>query len=498
MYDSTPTTYHLNDSLWNGEKGSFTLDQLPLPADKKVIISLYDKEGITKAVSSELVPVGKSTKNVACNTASPALGFHFSADDALRRCATFNFLASATAVPPLTVYGFVAGGDVFARPSTTNETRYGVLVDMPAGIDLVYWVTDSRNQSGGITDRLTVLTSETSDCVTDTSPNVRDNVPTEIDPNAGKMSMWAIIGAAAGTVVVLGGLAGIIILKKRRSRARYQGVAVAEPYHADNAEEGRGPGWRRSQRISRLPSIAVLTPIRERHDGGIVASPSTAHHSPSPLGHYPPSPITAYPASPTSPYRMPTSPSAATSAEALGYFVPHSPHVGPSGSDPFLTPTPSRRTTAYEPSVDEHGAGPSRGPSRQPSTPRFIQHTDGGALPPREPEEEQDIVELPPMYVDTRPAPIRAAAARTGPSGKSAAPATPATPATPTATPATPTPVVVPPPTTQDEELEKPGMRFPPSPLDNLPPWNGRPLESTAAAVGDAEGSSRRLPQTPS
>jgi hypothetical protein len=486
VYDTTPTIYHLNDTLWNGEKGTFTLDHLPLPADKKVIISLYDKDGITKAVSSELVTVGKSSKNVDCNTASPALGFHFSADDALRRCATFNFLASSTVVPPLTVYGFIAGGDVFVRSSTTNETRYGVLVDMPAGIDLVYWVTDSRNQSGGITDRLTVLTSESADCVTDTSPNVRDYVVTEIDPNASKMSMWAIIGAAVGTVVILGGIAGIIVIKKRRSRARYQGVAVAEPYHADDAEEPRRPGWRRSQRISRLPSVAVLAPVRERHDGGIVASPSTAHHLPSPLGHYPPSPITAYPASPTSPYRMPTLPSAAASAEGLGYFAPNSPHVGPSGSDPFLTPslTPSRRTTAYEVSIDDHSAGPSsHAPSRQPSTPRFIQHTDGGALPPREPEEEQDIVELPPMYVDTRPAPVRAASAAAGPStsGKSAPPA----------------PIVVS-PSTQDEELEKPGMRFPPSPLDNLPPWNGRPNETMAEAVGDAEGSSRRLPQPPS
>lgn len=116
-------------------------------------------------------------------------------------------------------------------------------------------------------------------------------------------------------------------------------------------------------------------------------------------------------------------------------------HEGAFDSDPSLTPDPflgepTPRTPSSFASQQQQQPGASRrsstskvpyGAGGRPSLghPRFILHTDAGAVAE---QQEEDIVELPPMYVDTRSAVSQQGAGASGSSSKQKIPPPPPIP----------------------------------------------------------------------
>ena len=359
----------MEDKTWDGKKGTFTIDNLPLGSKKRFILTMYDKSGILSAVSSEILTVGLPIKNATCDTNPNPAQFTFSVDDALRQCGMYNFYAynGAGVTLPITVYGIIAGGTVFQRRAGATDERHPVLVDLPTGTNLVYWMTDARNQSGGLTDVLSVLSSEDTSCITADSPKVTGDGPTALEPDASELSTGAIAAAVVGTLIAFVAIGAFIFIRKRKTNANNSGV-LPEPFEA-------GHGRQASRFSRRRRSVDLLAANQQGyHQAAGIPSPLT------PARNYP------------------------------GYQDPSFNSTDPSfAPDPFVgEPTPHTVTSFQIQQESEVGVPPStrrsstsKGQLRTPGTPRFILHTDAGVVEPREPEDDE-VVELPPMYSDTR------------------------------------------------------------------------------------------------
>ncbi|KAH7104463.1 hypothetical protein BKA62DRAFT_692310 [Auriculariales sp. MPI-PUGE-AT-0066] len=358
-----PTVVSIPDSAWNGKKGSHTIDQLQLKSGKRFILTMYDKTGFVNGVSSNVLTVGTSNSKAACNTTDKAVAFLYNADDALRQCTDFRFYGYPNAQLPITVWGIIAG--------------FTVNVDVKGGTDMVWWMTDARNRSGGLTDVQPVLSAENTACLTATSPHETEGGPSAMEPDINQLSTGAIAAAVIGTLIAFFAIGAFVFIRKRKRRSDQGGVA-AEPFDPGHA--------RQTARFSRRvhPSVDLLAVNRDGYRQAGLASPSTPSRSQAGHGH------------------------SNSGGDDIGqtqdsHFDSTDPSYAP---DPFVGESTPRTMTSFhtQQSSDPQTRRSSYNkatPLRTPVTPRFILHTDAGGLEDHPPGEDE-VVELPPMYTDTR------------------------------------------------------------------------------------------------
>ncbi|KZW00634.1 hypothetical protein EXIGLDRAFT_745473 [Exidia glandulosa HHB12029] len=414
-----PTIVKLPDDAWNGNKGSYTIEQLSVAAGKEFIMTLYDKSGFVKGVNSPVLSVGSSLTNKTCDTTDKSPDFTYGAPDALTQCLNYRFTDYGTATKPITVNGIIAGGSIFQRTSQPTDEEFLTQVDIHAGTRLIFWMQDAKGRSGGATEILSVLNSPDATCIKPSSPGTTQGAtPSQIPAGSdGGASTGAIAAAVIGTLIAFVAIGAFIFMRRRRQRSRNSGGVIADPYVAGHS--------RQSSRFSRrTPSVDLLSASRsgyERTPG--FSTPTTPSRS---FNGHPP---------------FPNSTSGGETGRAHEGAFDSDPSLTP---DPFLgEPTPRTPSSFASQQQQQQQGGPV--PSRRSSTskapygasgrptygqPRFILHTDAGALE-EHPQEEADIVELPPMYVDTRSTASRealASAASGSGSGKQRIPPPPPIP----------------------------------------------------------------------
>ncbi|KAL4069669.1 hypothetical protein V8B97DRAFT_609936 [Scleroderma yunnanense] len=232
---SVPIFYSVPSTAYSGNKGSYTISQLPLPQGTQFVLTMSDSTGFATGGTSDLITVGgPSSSN--CNTTSPSLPYFFSVSPSSpQQCASSTFFGYQGAVLPVTVWGIIPGGQSFVVQAGVSTANCSWTTDVPAGTSIIFSVIDADNRTGG-TSGLEVVQPGDSSCLNSNSPSSTPSVPQSSTPTAftttsaspsqtssntpSKISTATIIGVAAGGVVALAALAFLGLFLARKGRAR--------------------------------------------------------------------------------------------------------------------------------------------------------------------------------------------------------------------------------------------------------------------------------------
>ncbi|KAF9270154.1 hypothetical protein L218DRAFT_982784 [Marasmius fiardii PR-910] len=380
----TPRNISIPQSAFDNGMGSFSA-QIPFPQGQKFILTMSDGTGFATGGNTEVLTVG-SSKGGSCNTTDPGVAYIFELNSALQQCRTFTFSNYPNAVQPVTIIvgsfttpttplsediqvpiqGIVPGGTSFVLQPPMNSVAYDWTANVYNGTSIVFLMVDSQGRQGGSSDIRTVQVSDDISCINSNSPSstmVASPTSTSESPTStspGSQSSSTPIAAIAGTVI--GGLVflavvitmGLFCLKRRndtRSHNRW----------------GGGTDFRR--RSGRL---------RGDNDG----PESLSQHY-----IYTPTPHT------TNPFSSPSE----LDVSSHGYGSSRSYDALPlSAAETNINPFTAQSATPST-SATQRKAALAGSTSYKPS--RFILHTDAEDVP----EEQEEVVELPPVYSERKP-----------------------------------------------------------------------------------------------
>ncbi|KAF9237312.1 hypothetical protein BU15DRAFT_76033 [Melanogaster broomeanus] len=331
---------------------------------------MSDATGFGTGGTSELLTVGLPVGSASCDTSSPVLPFVFSIGSALQQCGTFNLYGYDGATLPVTITGFIPGGESIILYSGLTGTSYNwTPVNVAAGTTMIFSMTDARGQTGGDSDITLVASSNDASCLNANSPSSTASLApsstsasatqsaTQTSSSSSGASIGVIAGAVAGGVIAilaLGALA-LFCIRRRRYDCPPQSSSARILHRADS--EDLGPGHDNFQH-------AAIHPFPYQIDSISNLSPPIGPGSTTALSYYPE-----------------TSP---------GY-----PSLRPSvhtGTDSFPS---SPRTQTHSRTFSNSGNCALAGvTSYQPAT-RFVVHTDAeDVVPP----DNSEVIELPPQY----------------------------------------------------------------------------------------------------
>ncbi|RDX47765.1 hypothetical protein OH76DRAFT_712831 [Lentinus brumalis] len=169
------TSVDIPDNSFSNNKGTFTR-KMPLKAGNQTVLIMSDSTGFATGGVSPLITVGDSKTGAACDT-SPKVDFTFIADGALRQCEQYVFQDYGQATQPIQITGVIPGGSTFVLNPPNGSKSFTWLVDVAAGTELLFFMTDSLGRQGGTTSLATVEHSEDSSCVGTSSPASTSNPP---------------------------------------------------------------------------------------------------------------------------------------------------------------------------------------------------------------------------------------------------------------------------------------------------------------------------------
>ncbi|EIM92096.1 uncharacterized protein STEHIDRAFT_143543 [Stereum hirsutum FP-91666 SS1] len=335
----TQRIHNISDSAYSNGKGSYTF-QLLVAAKTQVLLSMSDATGWNTGGTSELLTVASNSSS-ACNTTDPTPTFVYELNSALAQCRTYTFSGYSSAVQPITINAVIPGGTGLSlTPPKSSDASYDWTVDVAAGNDLVFFLSDSQGNLGGVSNVLEVTASSDSSCLNSTSPSsTMTPVPTSTGSSSSSSS--GVSGAAVGGAIagVVAGIAALLALvwffyRKRQQNRRRQHLM---DLNGDYSSNHGSTAYLASGRYDATPLTPTPFPLTEPP-----MSYESAIHSP----HPPPSP------------------------------------GGLSSSAGYLSSNGSRRKGATSAS------------SSSQYNPRLIVHTDAA--------DEDELIELPPSYSENR------------------------------------------------------------------------------------------------
>lgn len=356
-----PITFNIPNSAVNDGKGRYNVS-INLPVGQKIVLVMSDATGFASGGVSLVTQVGPSTSGNNCNTTGSSPAFLFNLDSALSQCRTYDFTGYGDAIQPVTITGFIPGGDTFQLQPPTGPTSFNWTASLEAGTNVVFVLTDSKGRSGGSSDVKLVGVSGDNSCLGSSHPTSTSNPPsatsggssaTESSGQGGKS------GGPSAVVLALASLGGVLALalvafllfvyfrRKKREDAAYMYGGKARRMSLD-LEEPR--------------------PIDDTHDDEVVSH------------------ITPF-----------SNIQSATSSDQLR-------HSREDLQDVNVAPSHSGRTSTNPRSKASQLSSP-----RQP---RFVMHTDVEDMVPE--DGGQEVIELPPAY-SSRSAQVPVSAGKSSP-----------------------------------------------------------------------------------
>ncbi|KAF9787260.1 hypothetical protein BJ322DRAFT_1107323 [Thelephora terrestris] len=173
----TPRTFQIPASAVNNSKGVYNAS-VNFPPSQKMFLVMSDATGLGSGGTSLILEVGPSVSGNNCNTTDPGVDFFFNLDSALTQCRTYVFSGYDEAVQPITIAGFIPGGNTFQLSPPTGPSAYNWQADLEAGTSVIFAMTDSKGRNGGSSDIKLVGTSGDSSCLNSTFPTSTSNPPT--------------------------------------------------------------------------------------------------------------------------------------------------------------------------------------------------------------------------------------------------------------------------------------------------------------------------------
>ncbi|GJE87649.1 SKG6 domain-containing protein [Phanerochaete sordida] len=416
----TPRTFPVPSSSYTNGKGSFQA-QIPFPKDHKFLAIMSDASGFGSGGATTELTVGAAVSNTNCNTTDPGVDFFFELNTALQQCRPYTFDNYTGAVQPVTIMGVIPGGETFVLDPPTGPTTYEWIADLAGGSNVMWIMSDSQGRKGGSSDVKLVGISDDTTCLNANSPtslSVMPSATASLSASSAGASSSAAPGDASGgssktssdTGAIVGGVfAGLFaiatiiavtlfFLRRRKNRST--------SYYDENYKPRRG---------GRLESVDLDAPVA-MEDGhaasvispypyaGSVASLSQAggrasthnmaasSHQLLPMGASASSQHdrqTEYDTNLTNPYSAP-------SESAYSRHRPSGSELG-GMSTADRSSTYQGAETASMTSSARRKAAMAGETTYRPT--RFIVHQD---LEEAVPEDEGEVVELPPQYSERR------------------------------------------------------------------------------------------------
>ncbi|KAG9104181.1 hypothetical protein FRC06_004818 [Ceratobasidium sp. 370] len=378
---STPQNITIPNSAYNGTHGSFTttLRVTGQESQRRFLLTMSDATGFGTGGTSGLLTAGVDSHSQSCNTTDPGTDFTYELNSALQQCRPYRWEGYTGAVQPVTIYGLIPLGKTFIL-SPPEGNSYTWNANVASGTNIVFIMVDSTGRQGGSTDFYTVSASDDLSCINSNSPGSTAQstaAATATSPptsSPGTTNNAAVIGASiAGGAVFLITLASLIwfILQRKQRRRRY----------GEDKSSVEGMTHKRNGR-----SVDLITDDQSGHSRPQAQYPLPSPHTSDPLQAYGRSEYDP------DPYVLPP-------PEPEGYF-PGADEVQGEGASG--APGPARHMRGFSASTAMTG-GMSKaqmaasGSVRSHGTQRFVLHTDAGEV------DDDEVVELPPMYTQVQP-----------------------------------------------------------------------------------------------
>ncbi|CAE6416773.1 unnamed protein product [Rhizoctonia solani] len=322
-------------------------------------------------------------------------------DRSLQQCRPYIWSHYEGAVQPITITGLIPLGKTFILNAPRGDS-YTWMTNIAAGTNVVFVVVDAQGRQGGSTDLYTVGSSDDNSCITNDSPgstaqsgtstsiSTATSTPSSTPTPASQNTSATVIGSSiAGGAVFLVAAASLIWFFLIRNGKR-------RPDEEDDSMHGINASKRRGRSLDLLPDD------RSAHS---TAGAAVSYPLPSPQTGDPLDTERGRSVYDPDPYVLPPPP-----PDAPSYF-PRTPNIPEELSESGHTRVMSNGTSTIGMSKAQAAAAASASTSTRPQGPqRFIMHTDAGEL------DDDDVVELPPMYTQVQP---RRTPARTPPTDMS-------------------------------------------------------------------------------
>ncbi|KAG8746694.1 hypothetical protein FRC10_003998 [Ceratobasidium sp. 414] len=380
---STPHNLTIPDSAYNGTHGSYTttLRVTGQASQRRFLLTMSDTTGFGTGGTSGLLTAGVDGNSQSCNLTDPGTDFTYQLNSALQQCRPYRWEGYTGAVQPVTIYGLIPLGKTFILSPPVADS-YTWNANVASGTNIVFIMVDSQGRQGGSTDFYTVSASDDSSCINSNSPGstaqstaVATASSSPTSSPSGTTNNATVIGASiAGAGVLLIALASLIwfILQRKQPRRR----------HDEDQSSVEGMTHKRNGR-----SVDLIRDDQSGHSRPGAQYPLVSPYSGDPLQEhgrsvYDPDPYVLPPPSEAQGHFL-----GADEGQAEGTSGAPGPsrHMRGLSVGTMTTGGMSKAQMAASASVRSHG------------TQRFVLHTDAGQV------DDNEVVELPPMYTQVQP-----------------------------------------------------------------------------------------------
>ncbi|KAG1850872.1 hypothetical protein F4604DRAFT_1922057 [Suillus subluteus] len=167
---ATYQNYSVPSSAFSNGQGSYSISQLSLSTGTSFLLTMSDATGFGSGGTTNMSFVGNPVANNNCNTTVLSTPYMWELSPLpLLQCSQFTVATGSGAVLPVTIVQLIPGG----QPVVFNSNSYTFtsVVDVNAGTNLLYFVTDSQGRQGGVSGFEQVSGSSNSSCVSANSPS---------------------------------------------------------------------------------------------------------------------------------------------------------------------------------------------------------------------------------------------------------------------------------------------------------------------------------------
>jgi len=230
-------------SAFSSGKGSFTWPTLQFHQAQQFLVSMGDATGYASGGVSTVQSTGASISGIACNTTDPGPTYSYELNSALVQCRYYNFSGYNGASQPLTILGYIPGGNVIVLHPPSGQNSYAWQDVLAAGTSVVFAMIDAQGRSGGASDILTSGTSNDNSCLNSSSPSSTSGAPsaTSSSSHSSGTSSTTIGLGVLGGVVGLAIIVALIIFYFRRWSRSQRSFSSIGAYRSKSTSHGVQP-----------------------------------------------------------------------------------------------------------------------------------------------------------------------------------------------------------------------------------------------------------------